>query len=810
MKILKFGGSSVSTPESILSMRRIVEQTARPAVIVVSALSDVTDQLLEAADIAARGDKSYRDTVVAQRARHLQLVRDVVPTGRQKELNARLEELFGELESILHGIFLTEDLTQKTTDAVVSYGERASSLIVAETLQNAQHLDARSLIKTLRRDKQTLVDFETTNVLLQQAFAHAEPLTVMGGFISSDTQTSVTTTLGRGGSDYTAAIVAAALNAEALEIWTDVDGFMTADPHVIPTAYTIPELSYEEATELCNFGAKVVYPPTIYPVRMKDIPIFIKNTFAPEHPGSVVRSDAAPSEHPVRGISSVNETSMVTVSGMSMVGVVGVNRRIFGRLTEAGVSVFMVAQTSSETSISLCVSPEDGPRACQVLDEEFSREIAEGAMYPASLAEGLATIAVVGNQMKNVAGITGKLFTTLGRNGISVAASAQGALELNISLVVRREVLRKALSVIHDSFFLSRHQDINIFLCGIGTVGGSLLQQIEAQQDKLLQDRALRINIAGITGSMRAAYDAEGLSPKGMHYKDLLTTHPDAGIAGMVRQIKAMNLYNSVFVDCTASEEVASYYQELLDHNVNVVTANKVAASSDFARYRKLKQTARDRGVKFLFETNVGAGLPVINTIRDLTGSGDKILRIEAVLSGTLNFVFNAISADTPLSEAVRQAKEQGYSEPDPRIDLSGKDVIRKLTILARESGYCVETSEIENKPFLPSALFDGKPEAFWHELPTLDAQFEAERIRLEAEGKHWRYVAVWEEGKGSVGLREIAAGHPFYNIEGSNNIILLTTERYHDYPMLIQGYGAGAAVTAAGVFADIMRVANI
>ncbi len=806
MKVLKFGGSSVSTCESLLSVRHIVEHTARPAVVVVSALSGVTDQLLSSAHTASHGDKSYREGIAALRLRHAQLVRDAIPTEKQDALTHTHAELFTELESILQGIYLTEDLTQKTTDAVMSYGERLTAHLLAALLPDAHLLDARSLIKTVRRAGKIIVDFEASNTLIREAFKEAAPLTVIGGFISSDTESGITTTLGRGGSDYTAAIVAAALEADAMEIWTDVDGFMTADPRVIPTAYTIPELSYEEAIELCNFGAKVVYPPTIYPVRVKGIPIYIRNTFRPENIGSVIRADAAPSKHPVRGISSINETSMVTVSGMSMVGMLGINRRIFGRLTDAGVSVFMVAQTSSETSTTLCVSPEDGPRACHVLDDEFRREISEGAMYPARLSEGLATIAVVGSQMKNVAGITGKLFTTLGRNGISVAASSQGALELNISLVVRREVLRKALSVLHDSFFLSAHQDLNVFLCGVGTVGRSLLTQIEAQRDSLLHERALRINVVGITTRSAAAYSAEGLDPQ----VTLNTSHPYCGIRGMVSQIKAFNLYNSVFVDCTASNEVPDYYQELLDHNVNIVTANKVAASSDYSNYQRLKQTALERGVKFLFETNVGAGLPIINTIRDLTGSGDKILRIEAVLSGTLNYVFNTISANTPLSEAVRQAKDQGYSEPDPRIDLSGIDVIRKLTILARESGYRVETSEIASLPFLPEKLFTSSTDEFWAELPALDAPFEAERKRIESEGKHWRYVATWADGKGSVGLQEIAATHPFYNIEGSNNIILLTTERYREYPMLIQGYGAGAAVTAAGVFADIMRVGNI
>ncbi|MBP3227308.1 MAG: bifunctional aspartate kinase/homoserine dehydrogenase I [Bacteroidaceae bacterium] len=810
MKVLKFGGSSVGTPESLREVRRIVERAPKPVIVVVSALHGVTDQLIQASRQACQGDAAYRDTAAAIRQRHLQMVRDCAPAGRQNELEAVMGRRLSDLESILQGIFLTEDLTPKTADAVMSYGERLSSHLVATVLPGAVRYDARSFVKTVRRGRENLVDFDTTNALVRDAFATLPDIAVVGGFISRDAATGVTTTLGRGGSDYTAAIIAAALDAEALEIWTDVDGFMTADPRVIPSAYTIPELSYEEATELCNFGAKVVYPPTIYPVRTKDIPIYVKNTFHPAHPGSVIRADAAPAKTPVRGISSVNETSMVTVSGMSMVGVTGINRRIFGRLASAGISVFMVAQTSSETSTSLCVRPEDGRRACEELDSEFAREIAEGSMNPARLAESLATVAVVGEYMKQVPGIMGRLFTTLGRNGISVNASATGALELNISLVVAASQLRKALSVLHDSFFLSQHQDLNVFLCGTGTVGGSLLRQIEAARESLLKERALKINVAGITTTRCAAYNADGLEPCPGHYEDLLRSHPQAGIAGMVEQIKEMNLYNSVFVDCTASEEVAARYEELLSCNVSIVTANKVAASSEFARYLRLKQTARERGVKFLFETNVGAGLPIINTIRDLTGSGDKILRIEAVLSGTLNFVFNALSADVPFSEAVRRAKEQGYSEPDPRIDLSGKDVIRKLTILARESGYRVETADIEAQPFLPAALFEADTETFWAQLPVLDASFETERRRLEAEGKHWRYVATWADGRGTVGLREIAADHPFYNIEGSNNIILLTTARYREYPMLIQGYGAGADVTAAGVFADIMRVGNV
>ena len=525
-------------------------------------------------------------------------------------------------------------------------------------------------------------------------------------------------------------------------------------------------------------------------------------------PGSVIRRNVDASARPIRGISSVNEMSMVTVSGMSMVGVIGVNRRIFTTLSAGGISVFMVVQTASETSTSICMTPADARRACTLLDAEFSKEIEEGAMNPTELVDGLATVAVVGERMKHTPGIAGKLFSVLGRNGISICAIAFGALEINLSIIISRQQLRKALDVLHNSFFLSDYQELNLFVCGTGTVGGSLLRQIAAQRQALMDERGLRLNLVGVCGTKRAAYAATGLDFN--TYRESMAQGEEGGIDRMVDHIIGMNIPNSVFVDCTASPEVAAAYQRLLDHNVSVVAANKIAASSAYENYARLKHTARERGVKYLFETNVGAGLPIIHTIDDLTASGDKILRIEAVLSGTLNYVFNTLSADVTLSQAVRQARELGYSEPDPRIDLSGKDVIRKLTILARESGHRLETDQVESRLFIPQDLFDGSLDAFWQRLPELDARFEAERQRLQAEHKCWRFVARWEDGHASVGLEEIPDGHPFYVLEGSNNIITLTTERYREYPMLIQGYGAGADVTAAGVFADIMRVANI
>ena len=809
MKVLKFGGSSVGSVTGLHNIKKIAEAADQPLIIVVSALGGITDKLIALGKRAGAGDIAYIGDLDAIIRRHLDLVKEEIAEEKQAALMNDLESLFHDLRSILHGVYLIQDLTQKTADAIVAFGERLSSLIVATFIDNAKHYDSRTLFKTHRQGEKHLVDYDLTNKNILDNFTAHQGIAVMGGFIATDAATGVTTNLGRGGSDFTAAIIAAALDAEVLEIWTDVDGFMTADPRVISTAYTIDELTYGEAMELCNFGAKVVYPPTIYPVCVKNIPILIKNTLNPSAKGSIIHAKAASSKSPIRGISSVNEMSLVTVSGLSMVGVVGVNRRIFATLAKGGISVFMVAQTSSETSTSLCVTTQDADKACQVLDKEFEKEIQEGAMHPTSKQDGLATVAVVGERMKQSSGTAGKLFTVLGKNGISICAMSQGALEMNISFVVEKHQLRKALNVLHDSFFLSQHEELNVFLCGTGTVGGSLLQQLAAQRQMLMEERGLKVNLVGVCGRTKAAFSREGIDPA--RYKEILAeSGKEGGVERMVDEILEMNIFNSVFVDCTASEEVAAQYGRLLSANVSVVAANKVAASSDYDNYEHLKHLARERGVKYLFETNVGAGLPIINTINDLRASGDKILRIEAVLSGTLNFVFNTLSADIPLSKAVQMAKEAGYSEPDPRIDLSGKDVIRKITILARESGYRVEADEIEKNLFIPASLFDGTIDEFWAGLPALDAQFEAERQRLVSENKRWRFVAEWADGKGKVSLREIPLGHPFDDLEGSNNIILLNTERYREYPMLIQGYGAGAAVTAAGVFADVLRVANI
>lgn len=680
---------------------------------------------------------------------------------------------------------------------------------MANLIKNAVLFDSRDFIKTAhKRNGKHVLDSELTNKLVCETFKELPRISVVPGFISKDKNTGETTNLGRGGSDYTAAIIAAALDAEVLEIWTDVDGFMTADPRIIHTAYTINELSYVEAMELCNFGAKVVYPPTIYPVCVKDIPIKVKNTFNPQNPGTIIKKKVENDTKVIKGISSISDTTLITVTGLSMVGVIGVNRRIFTALANNGISVFLVSQASSENSTSIGVKDSESEAAVNVLNEEFAKEIETGAMFPMHAENGLATIAIVGENMKHTPGIAGKLFGTLGRSGISVIACAQGASETNISFVINGMYLRKSLNVLHDSFFLSEYNVLNLFICGVGTVGSKLIEQIQLQHDKLKQNRRLQLNVVGIASSHHAIFNREGIDLN--TYKEQLDNSETTNTETLRREVIGMNIFNSVFVDCTASKDVSALYQDFLEHNISVIAANKIAASSDYESYIKLKQTALAKGVKFRFETNVGAGLPIIGTINDLLNSGDKILKIEAVLSGTLNFIFNELSESVPFSEAVMRAKEQGYSEPDPRIDLSGIDVIRKLIILTREAGYKAEQENVEKQLFIPESFFKGSLEDFWNNLPKLDAEFEEKRKQLEAENKRWRFVAKMEMGHTSVALTTVEKGHPFYNLEGSNNIVMLTTERYKEYPMLIQGYGAGASVTAAGVFANIMSIANI
>lgn len=811
MKVLKFGGSSVGSASSLLNVKKIVESQTEPVVVVVSALGGVTDMLIQMAEMASTGDEIYQISFNQLVTRHEEVVNTLFEGETRDGLWHTLQEMFDELANIFRGIYLIRDLSDKTLATVVSYGERSSSRIVAALIEGAQHCNARTLIKTEKQFHKHIVDFEITNELVRKNLSDLQNVVVMGGFISSDRTTGEITNLGRGGSDYTASIIAAALNADQLQIWTDVDGFMTADPRVINNAYVINHLTFVEAMELCNFGAKVIYPPTIFPVYHKNIPIVIKNTFNPDAEGTLISSDdrLMAEGKAIKGISSINDTCLITVRGLGMVGVIGVNYRIFRTLAKSGISVFLVSQASSENTTSIGVRNEDAELAVRVLEEEFATEIAMGEINPMEAEKNLATVAIVGENMKHTPGIAGKLFNILGRNGINVIACAQGASETNISFVIELSSLRKALNVIHDSFFLSEYQALNIFLSGIGLVGKHLLSQIKKQQEKLLRHNSLRIRIVGMANSRHCIFNRDGIDLD--HYEELLKTSTQPSSPEFLRdEMIRMNIFNPVFVDCTASPAIAGIYKDLMDHNINVVTANKIAASSNYENYASLKSIARKKGIKFLFETNVGAGLPIINTINNLINSGDEILKIEAVVSGTLNYIFNVLSADVPLSKAIRMAQDAGYAEPDPRLDLNGSDVIRKLVILSREAGYRIEQREVEKNLFIPDEYFKGSIDEFWRRIPELDPVFEQRRRELVAAGRQLRFVASLVDGKAKVELREVDDKHPFYHLEGSNNVILLTTERYKEYPMEIKGYGAGASVTAAGVFADIICIANI
>ena len=810
MHVLKFGGSSVGSIASIKNVKQIVEERKEPVIVVVSALGGITDRLIATANKAAAGDESYTEDFLFIRQRHFDVVNGLLDGEDLSSVKLYIKETLEELDNIYRGIFLIRELSPKTLCTVVSYGERISSRIVATVINDAKWVDSREIIKTAKVFDKNVCDFEATNPNVQQQFKNYSGITVMGGFISSDSQTGEVTNLGRGGSDYTAAIIAAALNAELLEIWTDVDGFMTADPRVINSAYVIPELSFVEAMELCNFGAKVIYPPTIFPVYHKNIPIVIKNTFNPSAPGTLIHANPKHvSGKVIKGISSINDTALVTISGLGMVGVIGMNKRIFSTLADNGISVFLVSQASSENSTTIGVKNGDAERAVAILRAEFDKELSMGEINSITAEHDLATVAIVGERMRQTPGIAGKLFRILGQNGINVIACAQGASETNISFVTTKESLRKAINVIHDSFFLWDYNVLNIFLSGVGLVGRNLLEQIHKQQEYLLEHRNLKLCVVGLSNSRHCIFDRSGIDLSTWE-EQLNASQEPSSPEILTQRITEMNVFNAVFVDCTASTAIADIYESLLQHNISVVCANKVAASGDYENYRQLKRTARKRGIKYLFETNVGAGLPLISTINNLRNSGDEILKIEAVVSGTLNYIFNVLSADIPMSKAIQMARDAGYAEPDPRMDLNGSDVIRKIVILSREAGYRISKEDVEKHLFIPDEYFEGSVDEFWQKIPQLDAHFEEMRQRAEKEHHRFRFVATLENGKARVELREVDDQHPFYRLEGSNNVILLTTARYKEQPMEIKGYGAGAAVTAAGVFADIISIANI
>lgn len=808
MKVLKFGGSSVGNSENIRLVRDILAQQEENCIAVISASNGVTDSLMHAAQLARDQQEAYREVAGGLRNMHLEMIDDLLSSADHKAATAELNDLLDEFEEILRGVYRLRDLSAKTQDLVLSFGERLSSSIVARYMKDAQYVDARELIRTDDRYGNTTVDMELSARNIGDRFRDLPRLTVLPGFIASGPE-GETTTLGRGGSDYTAAIVAAVLGAGVLEIWTDVDGFMTADPKIVPKAYTVPCMSYEEAMELSHFGARVIYTPTLTPAYRSGIPIKVKNTFRQDHPGTLITSSSHCQQNElIKGISSINYVSLVTVKGTGMVGKTGTSARVFSSLARSRVNVILITQASSEMTISFAVSPADQSKAVHALNEEFEIEIRHRKEMEIEVINKLSIIAIVGEGMRHTPGISAILFRALGRNGISVIATAQGSSELNISVVIDVNSLKKAMNVIHEGFFLSDYRELHLYLAGMGNVSRKFLLQLQKQQKKLLENLKLKVNLVGIINSRKMVIDPLGIDPA--KYEERLEQGEDSDLDQMIGAIAENNLRNSVFIDCTASDRVGMVYDRLFKNYVSVVTANKIAASSSYDNYSMLKREAIQKGVKFSFETNVAAGLPVISTINDLIKSGDRILKLEAVVSGTLNYIFNTMSRDIPFSKAIRMAKEEGYSEPDPRLDLSGTDVKRKLLILSRESGYRLEEEEIEVRPFLPDELFEGSLEKFWEEVENLDREFEERRQALEEKGRKWRYLAKLEDGRGSMGLEEVGPSHPVYPLEASNNIILITTDRYRELPLIVKGYGAGADVTAAGVFADVIRVANV
>ena len=806
MKVLKFGGASVGSIKNLQQVKRIVEGVNEPVVIVVSAVENVTDMLIDTTMLAAKGNASYTEKLDTIITTHNQLIEGLMSAPLCEEVKKEVSTLHEELQNILKGVYLIKDLTAKTEDVILSYGERISSLFISKFL-DAKFLDSRNFIKTNNSLGNANVDSELTYKLIREEFSSSnDKRTVIAGFIASDAETSDVTTLGRGGSDCTAALVAAALGASKIEIWNTNYGFMTADPSVTRKAYKIDHLSYSEAMELCNFGATVLFPPSIYPAYVANIPIQIMNIEDPEVCGTLISTDVK-DEKTIKGISSIEDSALVTIQGMGMMNVRNVNGRIFLTLDYNGIHTFFVSQASSGSSISIGVKTEDAETVTELLSEEFNEEMTMGAINSINTEKDLSTIAIVGDNMRQATGTAGKLFNALGRNNINIIALAQGSAETNISCVVKRVDLRKALNCIHESFFLSEYQQLNLFVVGTGTVGGSLLEQLHTQKDLLMKQNNLMVKVIGIADVSNYILDRDGIDLT--QYQELLKSGKTSTPEIIKQALIDLNIYNCVFVDCTASGAIANIYKDLLLHNISVVAANKIAASGDYDNYMELKNIARKRGIKYLYETNVGAGLPIINTINDLIFSGDRIVKLEAVLSGTLNFIFNTISKDIPLSKAIRMAMEARFAEPDPRIDLSGKDVIRKLVILARESGIRVEQDDVEKNLFIPNDFFEGSLDDFWKKVEGYDAVFEEKRKAVEAEGKHFCFVAKLENGKTSVGLQAVGPSHPFFDLRGSNNLIIINTARYQD-PMMIRGYGAGAAVTAAGVFADIISIANI
>ncbi|SFO72443.1 aspartate kinase [Algoriphagus ornithinivorans] len=811
MKIIKFGGSSVATPETIRKVFSIIQEKNKQqdVAVVFSAFGGVTESLLTIARLAREGDQVYRDLLQTLEEKHLDMVRQLIAVQNQSTVMTYVKVRFNELEDLFHGIYLIKENSDRTLDYVASFGERLSTFILAEALAakgiKTQFLDAREVIRTNDRFGQARVDFEVTNHLIKEYFLKHDGIKIITGFIAS-TAKGETTTLGRSGSDYTAAIFAAALDAEDLEIWTDVSGVLTSDPKLVYTAFSIPQLSYNEAMELSHFGAKVIFPATMQPAMKKNIPIYIKNTFEPSNKGTLINGEVTQGGL-IKGISSMSSISIVNVQGASLLdGITG--SRVFKALAEAKVNIVLISQASSEHSICLAIKTAEAYLAKEVVEREFYYEIKSGEMDEVTLMHGFSTVAVVGENMKQNPGASGRMFRALGRNNINVAAIAQGSSELNISAVIPQADLQKALNALHEAFFLSENKVLHVFLVGVGLIGKALIKMIATQQEKLKGDNELDIQIHGMANSRNMAFHEDGFDLKNPH--ELSDQDQKMDLEEFIRTMEEMNFSNSVFVDCTASQSVADAYSRVLGAKVAIVTPNKKANSSSMEQYKELKKLAKKRGVKFLYETNVAAGLPVINTLQDLMLSGDKVIRIEAVLSGSMNFIFSELEKGDPFSKVVRIAKDKGYTEPDPRDDLSGMDVARKILILGREAEQTLEFEDITIQSMVPEDCREAATvEEFFQKLQAHDSEFEKLLKEAESKGEKLRFMATLENGKAKVGLNSLPNAHPFSSLSGSDNMILLTTERYLDRPMIIRGPGAGADVTAAGVFADVIRIGN-